>query len=110
MANPKPDTNLITNLKDMIGVNSTKRVKFMDKMIEVKKLTLAECMEIQTTAKGITEDTPEKGFDLLKQTIRMGVPAAAEFSDDDFSQFAMDDLQNLSNEVLRYAGMGNVGK
>jgi hypothetical protein len=102
--------DVVTDLRELAASRSTKRVKFLDRMIEVNKLTLAECMEIQKIARELTEDNPEKGFDLLKQTIKLGVPAAANFTDEDFEAFPMDDLNTLSNEVLKLAGMQSVGK
>ena len=110
---PKNDERnaVVTDLRELSASRSSKKVRFLDRMIEVNKLTLAECMEIQKTARDLNEENPEKGFDLLKQTIRLGVPAAADFTDDDFEKFPMDDLNTLSSEVLKLAGMSStVGK
>jgi len=62
-------------------------------------------MEIQKSAMEVKEDNPQAGFELLKKVILLGVPAAADFEDVDFENFPMDDLNRLSNDVLKYAGM-----
>lgn len=101
----KNNSNLITDLRSLTSQRVVKQVNFMGKKIEVNKLTLAECMEVQKLAKNVNEDNPEAGFGLLREVIRMGVPAAADFTDEDFESFPMEELNNLSNDVLKYAGM-----
>jgi hypothetical protein len=97
--------NVVTNLRELINRRQTKVVPFAGTRIEINKLTLAECTEIQKQAKDLTPENPEKGFELLQNVIRMGVPSAADFTDDDFQNFPMDDLNKLSDAVLAYAGM-----
>lgn len=104
--NAAPKTNnVITNLRELINKRTTKTVNFMGAKIEVNKLTLAECTEIQRIARDVNVNDPEKGFELLRHVITVGVPAAADFSEEDFANFPMDDLNKLSDEVLKYAGM-----
>lgn len=105
MANPKAASNVVTNLRELINNRTTKLVPFLGKRIDINKLTLAECTEIQKMAREVDAEDPEKGFNLLRHVIRVGVPAASDFTDEDFENFPMDDLSKLSDEVLKYAGM-----
>jgi len=105
VATKQTGPQVITNLRELINVRTTKTVPFLGQKIEINKLTLAECTEIQKLASEITPETPEKGFELLRHVITVGVPAASDFNEDDFNNFPMDDLNKLSDEVLKYAGM-----
>lgn len=109
MATAKTD-NIVQDLRALINERQTKPVRFMGKQVLINKLTLAECQEIQRLAQNVTAEDPEKGFELLKHVIRVGVPAAGDFNDDDFANFPMDDLNKLSDEVMRYGGMDPKGK
>jgi hypothetical protein len=102
---PKTDTNIVTDLKELSRSKSIRTVNFLGKKVEVRKLTLAECMDIQRMAKDTDENNPDQGFQLIRHTIKLGVPAAADFDDSDFEDFPFDDLNNLSTEVLKMAGM-----
>ena len=104
MATPTK-SNLVTNLRELINKRQLKQVNFMGSKIEVNKLTLAECTEIQTFAQKVNAENPEAGLELIREIVRVGVPAASDFTDEDFSAFPMDDLTKLSDEVLKYAGM-----
>jgi len=95
----------ITDLRSLINQRQSKNVKFMNNLVQINKLTLAECTEIQKVAKEIDVENPDKAFDLLKHILRVGVPAATDFQDDEFESFPMEDLNSLSDEVLKYAGM-----
>jgi len=101
---------VITNLRELINKRTTKTVPFLGAKIEINKLTLAECQEIQRLASETNAEDPTKGFELLRHVITVGVPAAADFNEDDFANFPMDDLNKLSDEVLKYAGMDPKGK
>jgi len=105
MAANATKSNLVTDLRALINKRSTKPVPFLGARIEINKLTLAECTEIQKLARDIDADNPEKGFELLMHVIRVGVPTAADFTEEDFQNFPMSDLNSLSDEVLKYAGM-----
>ena len=95
----------VSDLRQLINNRQTKTVNFMREKIVINRLTLAECTEIQRLARELETENPDKAFDLLKHVIRVGVPAADDFNDEDFENFPMADLNSLSDEVLRYAGM-----
>jgi hypothetical protein len=107
-AETKPDKNaVVTDLKELSRANNTRKIKFLGRNIEIKKLTLSECQEIQRKSMDTDENNQDQGFELIKMTIALGVPAAAEFSDDDFAEFPMDDLTKLAEEVMKLAGMSS---
>ena len=105
MAQTAPKSNIVTNLRELINKRQTRTVNFMGAKIEINKLTLAECTEVQAMAQKVSPENPEAGLDLIREIVRIGVPAAGDFTDEDFTNFPMDDLTKLSDEVLKYAGM-----
>lgn len=97
-------------MKGLVGRKMTKTVKFMSEDIKIAKLTVAEVMNIQEKAKGIEKDETE-GFNILKTVIRASVEEAGGLSDEDFNNFPLDELSKLSNEIMKFSGIGqDVGK
>jgi len=98
-------TEEVTDLRSLVAERQSKLIPFMKKQLRINKLTLTECTDIQAEASKIDAENPQQSFELLKRIVRTGVPIAAEFTDDDFGVFPMDDLNKLSDEVLKYGGM-----
>ena len=92
-------------IKSLVGRKMTKEFKFMGETVKVSKLSVAEVMDIQERAKDLKEDSLE-GFEILKHVIRSAVEDAQELSDADFSTFPMDELSKLSNEIMKFSGLG----
>ena len=95
-----------SNIRNLIGRKMTKLVKFMGEDVKIFKLTVAEVLTIQEAAKGSEEDD-NKGFDVLKTVIRSAVEGASELTDEDFKGFPMDELSKVSNEIMKFSGIGN---
>jgi len=95
----------VQDLRALISIRQSKTVNFMGEKLRINKLTLTECTDVQTEAQKIDAERPEQAFELLKKIVRTGVPIAKDFTDDDFGMFPMDDLNKLSDEVLKYGGM-----
>jgi hypothetical protein len=111
MATPKPPERPLNSLMDFLTEGSSfSNFRFMGKNVKIRRLSLAQVRDIQAKARNVNEDNPEAGFELIKETIRMGVPIAVDISDEQFEEFPLEDLNNLSNEVLRKAGMSTAGK
>jgi len=68
--------------------------------------TLEEVMEIQEKAKAI-EESDSAGLDLLQTVIRSAVEGASDLADEDFQTFPMDELSKLSNEIMKFSGIGS---
>lgn len=92
-------------IKSLVGRKMTKPIKFMGEEVKISKLSVSEVLEIQEKAKGgeVDEST---GFDLLKRVIKMSVEGASDLSDQDFDTFPMDELSKLSNEIMKFSGIG----
>jgi hypothetical protein len=96
----------LTGIKALVGRSKTMKTKFLDSDVVIKKLTVAEVLDIQETAKD-TADNETAGFDILKKVIRTATEGGADLTDEDFQSFPMDDLSKLSNEIMKFSGMGN---
>ena len=97
------------NIKNLVGKRVSKNVKFMNEDIKINKLSVAEVMNIQEKAKLITEDS-EDALVILRTVVRSSVEEAESLSDDDFKQFPMDELSKLSNEIMKFSGIGEQEK
>jgi len=92
-------------MKGLVGRKMTKTVKFMGEDIKIAKLSVAEVMNIQEKAKGIEKDESE-GFNILKTVIRASVEESRDLADEDFNNFPLDELSKLSNEIMKFSGIG----
>jgi hypothetical protein len=91
-------------MKSLIGRKQSKNFKFMGEDVKIHKLTVGQVMEIQEQAKGIEGDET-KGFDTIKSVIRYAVEGAEDLSDEDFDSLPLDDLNTLSEAILKFSGM-----
>lgn len=101
----KKENRMENSFKALIGKRMSKNVSFMGAQVSISKLSVAEVLEIQDMAKDI-ESSDSKGLDVLKKVIRSSVAGAADISDEEFRQLPMDELSNLSNEVMKFSGIG----
>lgn len=92
-------------ITSMVGKRITKKVKFMNEDITISKLSVAEVMAIQASAKSVEKDETQ-GFEVLKTVIRSSAEDADKLSDGDFDGFPMDELSKLSNEIMKFSGIG----
>lgn len=119
---PKPATEQqkmsdvkATGMKGMVGRRMTKKVKFMGDDLEISKLSVAEVMDIQANAKALElaaadensdNNGEENGLNLLQGVIKASVESAKDLTDEEFSTFPMDELSKLSNEIMKFSGIG----
>ena len=94
-----------TGMKALVGRKMSKKVTFMGEQVTISKLSVSEVMDIQEKAKTIN-DSDSAGLDLLTTVIRSAVEGAGELSEEDFREFPMDELSKLSNEVMKFSGLG----
>ena len=93
------------SFKSLIGKVMSKKIKFLETEIVIRKLSLDQVEKIQEAAKNIEGD--EKGaVEMLRTVITMSVEGAEELSEDDFRKFPIEDLNKLSEEILKYSGLG----
>lgn len=95
------------SIKDLVKTRMSKNVKFMGQNIEINKLSVSEVLSIQERASEVSKSSNElEGFEVLKEVIRYSVTDAKDLSDEDFNSFPMDELSNLSNEIMKFSGLG----
>jgi hypothetical protein len=95
----------VKGIKALVGQRMTKTVKFLGSDVKISKLSVNEVLEIQAKAKDIEKDDTA-GLELLKTVIRSAVEGGAELDDEEFNNFPMDELSKLSNEIMKYSGIG----
>lgn len=99
----------MSGIKSLVGKRMNKKVKFMGEDVTITKLTVAEVLEIQESAKNL-QDSDAEGFGILKKVIGLAVEGGADLSDEDFQTFPMDELSKLSTEIMKFSGVGEQGK
>jgi hypothetical protein len=88
-------------------IKASKKIKFMTVEVEISKLSVARVLEIQAQAKEIENSKEESdNLKLLLLVIRAGASEMADLSDEELFDLPMDDLSNLSNEIMKYSGLG----
>ena len=92
-------------MKHLVGKAQTKKVKFMGDTVEIKKLTVAQVMELQELIKAAAK--AEDQMQILRDVLRLSVVGAEEMTDEDFNTFSPVDLNELSEEVLAYCGLSD---
>jgi hypothetical protein len=96
-----------SGIKGLVGRKMQKDTKFLAETIKISKLSVAEVMEIQAKAKAAEEaQDDQSGMELLKLVIRAGVEGGMELTDDDFGGFPMDELSRVSQEIMKFSGIG----
>jgi len=94
-------------MKHLVGKAITEKVPFMGDEVEVKKLTVAEILDLQKViAKVGDSDDAKKQIGLLRDIIKVAVLGADELSDADFDTFPIEELNKLSTKVMELSGLG----
>lgn len=96
----------VVGLRGLIGKRVNKTISFMGSELEINKLTVGQVTRIQGMAKEAEKDE-SKSLDILKEVIRIAVVGAADFTDEEFSEFPIGELTTLSNEIMTFSGLGN---
>ncbi len=97
------------SIKNLVGTEMFKKVPFLKGQVRIKKLTVDEVMQIQALAKEQTDDM--MGLEVLKYVIALAVEDGDQLSDEDYKKFPMDELNKLSETIMKYSGIGTgVGK
>lgn len=114
MATPKAPQNQTTinkesdkimGIKALVGKKMHKTVKFMSEDVKISKLSVSEVLEVQARAQELEKDDSD-GFAVLRTVICASVEDAHDLSDEDFKNFPMDELSKLSNEIMKFSGIG----
>ena len=97
----------MSSFKDLASKRMKKKVKFMGEDVTIYKLTVKEVLEIQEAAKSLNDENTEEGLSVLRKVISLAVEGADELDESDFERFPMEELSRLSQEVMKYSGMGD---
>jgi hypothetical protein len=97
------------SMKKLVGKSMTKKTKFLGEEIVIKKLSVAQVMELQAKFKE-TENSEDNSMEILKTVIRQSTEDGDQLSDEEFNEFPVEELSNLSAEILKFSGLGNVEK
>jgi hypothetical protein len=95
----------MAGFKDLIGKVISKKIKFLDSEIVIRKLSLEQTQEIQEQAKNIGENEGN-ALKMLMSVIVLSVEGAEEMTEDEFRKFPIEDLNKLSEDILKYSGLG----
>lgn len=96
------------SMKKLVGKSMTKKTKFIGEEITIKKLSVAQVMELQTKFK--ETEGEDNSMEILKTVIRQSAEGGDQLSDEEFNEFPVEELSNLSAEILKFSGLGNVEK
>ena len=98
-------------MKHLVGKVQSKKVPFMGDEVEIRKLSIAEVLEMQTLINKAGKNKKDSDqMDLLRGVLRLAVIGAEDMTDDEFSSFPPGDLNDLSEEIMEYCGLGEKGK
>jgi hypothetical protein len=91
-----------------VGTKVTKKTKFMGQDLDICKLTITQVMRIQAQAKVLEENASEtENLKLLSIVVQEGAKELSELTAEQLYEFPMDELTTLSNEIMKYSGLGN---
>jgi hypothetical protein len=91
--------------------SSLKKISFSGEQVEIKKLSAAHVLDIQAESKRLGETPSEQdNLSMMLTIITLGCPEVAELERDEILQLPLDDLNKLSNEIMKHSGLLKEGK
>lgn len=100
----------MAGIKALVGKRVQKTVKFAGEEVTIQKLTVGQVDEIRRMAGEAKDEDDSSGLQILRFVIREAVEGGADLTDDDFNQFPMDELNKLSQEIMKHSGLGDAGE
>ena len=101
-----PKVKSMSGIKALAGRRMTKEVKFMGENVTISKLNVSHVRQIQEAAKNLEGAKDDDSFEVLKSIIADGVEGGEELTDEEFESMPLDELSKLSQEILRFSGIG----
>ena len=106
----------MASIKSLVGKRISKTVKFMGEDVTISKLAVEEVLDIQSKAKeadakakaaeAAGNPAEDSNFDILSTAVRYGVEGGADLSDEDFQKFPLEELSKLTNDIMKFSGIG----
>jgi hypothetical protein len=99
-------------MKHLVGKVITEKVPFMGEEVEVKKLSVGEVLKVQRLTKEYNKkkNAEDASLDLLRDVIKMSVIGASELTNEDFNTFPLEELNRVSQAILKLSGVNEEGK
>lgn len=89
-----------------VGLKVPKKVKFLGEDIEIVKLSVSQVIKIQEAAKLFEESSDVFGnLKLLSLVIRSGAKELIDLTEEEFNDFPVDELSQLSEQIMQYSGL-----
>jgi hypothetical protein len=96
-------------MKNLVGKKLTQKAKFLGEEIVINKLPLGKVFDIQEAAKAAGTD--EKGqMGVMLMTFQYAVAGAEDLTLEDMLGWPLDELQELSEQIMTFSGLGNAKK
>jgi hypothetical protein len=92
-------------MKHIKIVDIKKTVKFMDQDLQIKQLTVKGVKDLQIALDANTDATMD-AVKTLAIIFKATVIGAEDMADADFENFPIQPLTELSNEILKFNGLG----
>jgi hypothetical protein len=94
-------------MKHLVGKRITKKVPFMGDEVEIIKLSVGQVLEVQKLLnKSSKSKSEESQVELIRDVVKLAVIGANELSNEDFKQFPLAELNELSEAIISYSGLG----
>lgn len=94
-------------MKHLVGKTLSKKVPFMGDEVEIRKLSIAEVLNVQKIVKAASKDKSEEGqVKLIRDVVKIAVTGASELTDEEFNGFPLGELSDISEAILKYSGIG----
>ena len=90
-------------MKHIKIVDITKKVPFLGQTVEIKQLTVKGVKDLQVSLK---EANTVDSLSTLALIFKATVVGAEEMTDKDFENYPIQPLTDLSNEILKFNGLG----
>jgi len=92
-------------MKHLVGKKLTEKIPFMGDEVEVRKLSVAEILDLQKVIEKAGKDE-EGQMKLLQDVIKVAVIGADEITDKEFKGFPISELTLLSEKIMEVSGLG----
>lgn len=94
-------------MKHLVGKQITKKVPFMGDEVEVIKLSVGQVLEVQKILNKSAKSKDENSqVELIRDVVKLAVVGANELSNEDFKSFPLAELNELSEAIISYSGLG----
>ena len=102
------------SMKTLSAKTLTKKVDFMGEKVEIRKMSYTQVKEVQAlvvtqnekVAAGASDDD---AVSLLADILRIAVVGADELTAEEFENFPIIEMSELSEKVMEYSGLASQG-